>query len=821
MSRDASGTYTAPSNSFNPAVEGATIDEGDWNTTLDDIEAALTDSLSISGKGKITAHIDFDETTVSSPAANVGRLYSKDVGGVTSLFFKDNSGTDTNLLLSSPGIAYTFSTSTTMGDPGSGILRFNNSTISSVTAIAIDDNDANGADLSTYVLTWDDNGTSDRGTLLVQNRTSPGNVAIFTISGASTDNSGWTELAVTYVTHAGSFSSSAPLGVTFLKPGSAGATGAAGPNVGLDYTWSTGTSGDPGSGKVLVNNATPASATQLNISETNRQSASQSAYLATWDDSTTTSARGVVRIMDVSNPGTNFLEYLITGAITDAGSYDTFPVTYIGGAGTIANGTTVAVMHFRTGNAGAGAGDLVSTNNLSDVTTKYTAHDNLSVRGADIASASTINLTTATGNLVDVTGTTTITAITLSDGFERTVRFTGILTLTHGASLVLPGGASITTAAGDYAVFRGYAAGVVRCVVYSRASGSALVGGSTNLTAQSFSTTLPPIGNEVVNVGLTASVAASALTIALKGADGNDPSATNPVLANFRNATAATGTPTALAVTAALSLVVSSGSTLGTSSSTPFRLWVVLFNDGGTARLGVVNCVSSRSILGLDEGALLSSTAEGGAGAADSAQVLYTGSAVTTKAFRILGYMEWSSGLGTAGTWSSGPTKIQIFAFGMSRPGQLTGNRNQTVKTDTFTSTTASAFTDITGFNVAITPSSVCNLVRVVGAWNNIAGGGNVAATRLVRGSTAIDVGDAASSRSPATSTIFRTSDNVSVNFNGCDFLDSPASTSSTTYKVQFYLQADTYYFNRSIADTDTGAVPRLASSLAVEEIMG
>lgn len=87
--------------------------------------------------------------------------------------------------------------------------------------------------------------------------------------------------------------------------------------------------------------------------------------------------------------------------------------------------------------------------------------------GADIASASTINLTTATGNLVDVTGTTTITGITLADGAERTVRFTGALTLTHGASLVLPGAASILTAAGDFAVFRGYAAGVVRCVSYT------------------------------------------------------------------------------------------------------------------------------------------------------------------------------------------------------------------------------------------------------------------------------------------------------------------------------------------------------------------
>lgn len=98
--------------------------------------------------------------------------------------------------------------------------------------------------------------------------------------------------------------------------------------------------------------------------------------------------------------------------------------------------------------------------------------------GSDIASASTINLSTATGNLVDVTGTTTITAITLTEGAERTVRFTGILTLTHGASLVLPTGANITTAAGDYAIFRGYGSGVVRCVAYSRASGAPLVIGS-------------------------------------------------------------------------------------------------------------------------------------------------------------------------------------------------------------------------------------------------------------------------------------------------------------------------------------------------------
>lgn len=94
-------------------------------------------------------------------------------------------------------------------------------------------------------------------------------------------------------------------------------------------------------------------------------------------------------------------------------------------------------------------------------------------KGSDVASAGAIDLDTTTGDVVDVTGTTSITAITLSEGEERTVRFTGVLTLTAGASLVLPAADSITTVAGDVAVFRGYAAGVVRCTSYTRKDGGA------------------------------------------------------------------------------------------------------------------------------------------------------------------------------------------------------------------------------------------------------------------------------------------------------------------------------------------------------------
>lgn len=98
-------------------------------------------------------------------------------------------------------------------------------------------------------------------------------------------------------------------------------------------------------------------------------------------------------------------------------------------------------------------------------------------QGADVASASTVNLDTATGDYVNVTGTTAITAVTLSQGREVTVKFAAALTLTNGASLIVPGGADITTAAGDVAVFRGEASGVVRVVSYTKANGTAVIAG--------------------------------------------------------------------------------------------------------------------------------------------------------------------------------------------------------------------------------------------------------------------------------------------------------------------------------------------------------
>lgn len=96
--------------------------------------------------------------------------------------------------------------------------------------------------------------------------------------------------------------------------------------------------------------------------------------------------------------------------------------------------------------------------------------------GAGIASAATVNLSTATGNTVHITGTTAITAVTMSDGQVMDVIFDGILTLTHHAtSNNLPSAANITTAAGDRARYF-YDGTTVYCMQYQRADGTPLAG---------------------------------------------------------------------------------------------------------------------------------------------------------------------------------------------------------------------------------------------------------------------------------------------------------------------------------------------------------
>ena len=123
----------------------------------------------------------------------------------------------------------------------------------------------------------------------------------------------------------------------------------------------------------------------------------------------------------------------------------------------------------------------VSTNGNLDLSGQGTGGVKVSdylvlTKGADIASATALTLG-KDGSAFDVTGTTAISSIgTQGIGSHVTLHFDGALTFTHHATdLILPGGANITTAAGDIAVMYEYASGDWRCVSYTKASGEAVV----------------------------------------------------------------------------------------------------------------------------------------------------------------------------------------------------------------------------------------------------------------------------------------------------------------------------------------------------------
>ncbi len=164
-------------------------------------------------------------------------------------------------------------------------------------------------------------------------------------------------------------------------------------------------------------------------------------------------------------------------------------------------------------------------------------------------------------------------------------------------------------------------------------------------------------GFVMTNGYLTASVSLNAMTIAVKTNAGTDPSTTDPVLVTFRNATLTNGTYVVVPIVAATSIVISNGSTLGTSNGVQSTIQVLLINNAGTVELAVVN---NSGALQLTETSLISTTAEGGAGAADSADIFYSTTARSNVAYRNAGYIV--STQATAGTWASAPTQIQLYS---------------------------------------------------------------------------------------------------------------------------------------------------------------
>jgi hypothetical protein len=144
-------------------------------------------------------------------------------------------------------------------------------------------------------------------------------------------------------------------------------------------------------------------------------------------------------------------------------------------------------------------------------------------------------------------------------------------------------------------------------------------------------------------------------------------------------------------------------------------------------------------------------------------------------------------------------------------------------KSDAFSysSSDTSAFSDVTGASVTITPTSTSSKIFINVSTNM--GFGTTGARgsfRLMRDSTAISIGDADGSRTRSTNGGIQVPGASMLFPYSFTFLDSPNTTSATTYKIQINGESGaTYYVNRSASGSTTSDTYTATTNIIVMEI--
>jgi hypothetical protein len=143
----------------------------------------------------------------------------------------------------------------------------------------------------------------------------------------------------------------------------------------------------------------------------------------------------------------------------------------------------------------------------------------------------------------------------------------------------------------------------------------------------------------------------------------------------------------------------------------------------------------------------------------------------------------------------------------------------QTAKTDTFSTT--SSYAAVTGLSASITPTSSTSKILVTVSLGALSATNSSMKMGMYRGATPIYIGDAAGSRTQV-SAQSQTTNNYQAMFGAWSYLDSPATTSSTTYQVYIGSSGTgpTLYLNRTDRDNNASSEDaRSASSIILMEI--
>ena len=148
----------------------------------------------------------------------------------------------------------------------------------------------------------------------------------------------------------------------------------------------------------------------------------------------------------------------------------------------------------------------------------------------------------------------------------------------------------------------------------------------------------------------------------------------------------------------------------------------------------------------------------------------------------------------------------------------------QAVKTETASSNTAT-FADLSGLSVSITPASSSNKILVSCALHVSSQQNSFQGFKVLRDSTAIGLGTAAtgnmSNVSFATMAVNTGSAAYGLRSANFEFLDSPNSTSAITYKIQWasLYQSYTSYINRPYSTSNEAFNSHASSSITLYEV--
>lgn len=163
-------------------------------------------------------------SSASSAATSAATASSQASAASTSA---SSASTSAAVAAASNGFVYNWSTNTASSDPGTGIVKGNNATISSITSLFISETDGNGNALAALISDWGASTSANKAVIRLAKASSPGTVwAEFYVTATVTDNGAWDTLTVTFKAGTGVFANTDSLLVKASLVGDKGTAGA-------------------------------------------------------------------------------------------------------------------------------------------------------------------------------------------------------------------------------------------------------------------------------------------------------------------------------------------------------------------------------------------------------------------------------------------------------------------------------------------------------------------------------------------------------------------------------------------------------------------